>query len=231
MNLTLRDIYTQAAMLTNLVAANEAIDDDILNNCQMQLQLLLSTWSINPKIQQTRTIVTLATDGTTPVITLPNRPIRIHAAQWSYATSPTVAFNLQQIDEISYYQINFKQITTVPARYYWDHATSLTLFPTPMPGQLTLVLEYPIVLDVTALDTVLTLPPGYDAALVYSLATTLHALYGKADSAGVGERATKLVEILQTQNQRPNLVKQGLSQTFGGLGGASPTYIPLIQRP
>ena len=228
--MNLNKLYKNAARLCNIVAANEALLSEDLEIAEDCLKALLETWSLNPKLQWGRDVVTIATDGSTNDLVLPSRPVAIHAAQWSYTASGNVFFNLNQIDEVTFYKLNFRNITAPPNSYYWDRKTTLHLFPIPSSGLLTLVVQNPLVTDFTDLETDLNLPPGYDLALKYSLAVLLMDEYGKADTQNITAKAGEAVSNIQVQNQRPEIVKQGLGNMFGK-GGYSSGYYPLINKP
>lgn len=223
----LNDIYQGAGRLANIVAGNEVLQSEDLSIAQECLSNLLEIWSLNPKLQQLRKVSTIVTDGLSPVVTLTERPIHIQAAQWRYSGG-TIYYNLMPIDEREYYSISFRNITAPPNRYFWNHDLQLTLFPTPSAGELLIEGQYPIIADVTALTTELSLPPGYAVALKYALASLLMLEYGKNDTGGIQNQASALIDKIAIQNQRPDTMRGNLGNTFGKPGSYS--YVPLINK-
>ena len=224
--MNLRQIYENAGKLVNLIADNEEMDGAQLQTCAFQTEMLFEMWSLNPRIQFKRQVEQFITNGTDTLV-LPNRPVRIHQAQWRYADS-TVYYTLDQIDEVNFYSISYRNITAPASKFFWDHQKTLKFFPIPNAnGELTLVSEYPLVVDTTDYDTDLDLPPGYNMALVYSLATLLIDQYGMVDATGVAAKAASAVEAIQAQSTRLNTMKADSTRMFGQQGSS---YVPLINR-
>lgn len=224
--MNLRQIYTNAGRLVNLIAESEELEGSALQIAADCMTMLMEMWSINPRIQFKRTNWDIDTDGSSPIITLPSRPIRIHSASWTYSAG-SVYYQLNPIDEITYSQISFRNVTAPPSQYVWNHESSVTLYPTPTAGTLHLLVEVPLIIDTTDYDTDLSLPQGYAAALVYSLAAMLLDQYGKPDDSGIRQNAVSMVEAIQVQNQRVETMKMHTARIFNGHSG----YVPLINRP
>lgn len=228
--MNLAELYQGAGRLVNLVAANEVLTSEDLDIAKECLSLLLSTWSVNPALQWSRTVLELPTDGSSASVTLPQRPVAIHQAQWSYGgnSATGVKWNLQSITEEDYYSIQFRNITAPPSKFLWDKNKTVTMFPTPSSGVVTLVLQMPLIQDVNDLTTELALPPGYEMAIKYSLASLLAQEYGKNDD-GLGEKASSLVALIQVQGLRVPIIQSHSARLFGH--GSHGAYVPLINKP
>ena len=225
--MNLRQIYTASCRLVNLVASNEEPTDENIRVAEQCLELLMATWSLNPRLQWGRELVSLTTDGTSNFVTLPVRPVAIHQAQWHY-TAGNVNFPLVQITETEYYSISFRNITAPPSKFYWDHNLKVVIFPTPSAGTLDLLVQNPLVVNVSDLDTELALPGGYELAMKYSLAALLCDEYGRSDAASMWTKADALVELIQVPAYRPEVLRSTLGNTFGDRRGAG--YVPLINK-
>lgn len=225
----LRDLYKNSCRLVNLVASNEEPTDENIQVASQCMELLLATWSLNPRLEWSKDVVTLVTDGSSPTLALPIRPVRIHTGQWRY-TGGNVYFPLVQITEIEYRSISFRNITAPPSKFYWDHNLNVTLFPTPSAGVLDLLVQNPLVLDVNNLDQDLVLPGGYELALKYSLASMIGDEYGKKDTASIMDKASALVELIQVPSYRPEVLRSTLGNAFGNRAGTGAGYVPLINR-
>lgn len=121
------------------------------------------------------------------------RPTRIERASISYNISPSVEIPLKLIDVESWQNIAVKETSgTFPLYLYINSGypfTELNFWPVPTgPAQVILYTWHQ--LDVAAnLDTILSLPQGYNRALKYNLAMEISSMFDKIPTAIVQRNA------------------------------------------
>lgn len=121
------------------------------------------------------------------------RPTRIERASISYNISPSVEIPLKLIDVESWQNIAVKETQgTFPLYLYINNGypyTELNFWPVPTgPSQVILYTWHQ--LDIAAnLDTVLSLPQGYNRALKYNLAMEIASMFDKVPTAIVQRNA------------------------------------------
>lgn len=221
--MNLRKLFKNVGRISNLVSISEELDSEMIEVMKDNLSLLLDTWSLNPKIQHLRTSYSIVTTGS-PTITLPSRPIHIDSVNFNFENG-NVYYSLEEIDEVTYNQIKFKNVTTIPAKFVWDRNKTLSVFPIPTNGVLNLVVQNPIIFNVDDLDNEIDLPPGYETALKYSLAVLICDEFGKTDDGSLISKASEAVSRIETNQLRPMIIRQ-----VNPFGTSTGNYLPLVNR-
>jgi hypothetical protein len=138
------------------------------------------------------------------------RPNRIDSAIIIDSDSQRYAIEvLQKRTEYDYIVIQSTE-STLPQYIFMDSAFPLaTLFLYPVPSvQLTLDLNtWQTLQSFSSLTTALSLPPGYERAIVYSLAEEYGPEFGVSIPADVKQKAVTAVSVIKNLNQ-PSMVAQ-----------------------
>lgn len=195
------------------------------------LNSMLDAWSIERlmiyQVQQTthswaadQTSRTIGSGGNFSV----TRPIRIESKGNFFRDSSSNDYQLTTLPRENYEHIVTKGAkSTLPEYLFHDDGFPLrTLYAYPVPSQtLTLHLNHWAPLqNFSALTTVISLPPGYQAAIEFNLALWMAPEYGASaiQAAGIIEKkAVSLKNALRSQN-RPNLVASVDVGLTGGRG-------------
>lgn len=134
-----------------------------------------------------------------------DRPIRLIDA---YVLYQTVSFPVPLITQEQYDQIPVKAIQGMPTALFYDPQLplgSITLFPVPYTAGLQLYITS--FLEIQSFATVtdaLSLPPGYNRALIYNLACELAPIYGKSipqETAALATIAKRNIKRINYQMQ------------------------------
>lgn len=146
-----------------------------------------------------------------------DRPVRIERANIILAGSPEVRVPMQIIDDQQWAAIRVTQIsTTLPLKLYCDGAfPESTIFLWPYPSaanDLELFSWQSLGVYATATDA-FALPPGYEDAVVYSLAERLCALWRLPVTGDMAEQARRARTAIQALNTRANLQHTDVPET------------------
>lgn len=188
---TARTIIKRAMQKIGVLVKSETSDDDEADDALDSLNALLDSWSnysdnITSRELETfnlsSTAVYLIGDGQTFNTV---RPLQIIDA---YISNGDIDYPVEIINQEDYDRISSKNTAGQSYVLTYDNAYpygTITLFPVPDASYtLTLLSEKPIT-TFTTLDTSLSLPAGWERALIYNLALELAPEYGQQPDASI----------------------------------------------
>jgi hypothetical protein len=127
------------------------------------------------------------------------------------SVSPALDFPVQLLSLEEYAALSAKTTqTTYPYALYDDGGypqRTLTLYPVPSAAKKLVLFTLRPLTTITTLDTSISLPPGYEEALVYNGAIRLAPSYGKATPAEVAAIASESKANIKRANYKPRYLR------------------------
>lgn len=222
--MTGRELITAALRKIGAIASSEALSADEATDGLAEANRMLGSWSadglmIHYKVRETLTLT--ASDGSYTVGSSGNlnttRPIRIVSGS---ILEGAIEYPIRALSLAEWVRIESKDVNGLPYSMYVDMAYPLltvNLYPRPSSTAYSLVLwsEKPLT-EIATLDTSISLPPGYDDALIHNLAIRLAPEYGKAPSEALYKLAEETKSNLMRQNIRPTYLTCDSALVSGG---------------
>lgn len=204
---TVNNLIKRTLRKLGVYQTGEDIPPEDFTDCLEELNAMLDTWSNNSLIAPTKTRISKAltigqasyTIGTGGDLTVA-RPSRIEHA--FVRDSAGNDFSLNEIGLGQYNDIQLKTLTGMPFDYYFENTTPLAkVYLSPVPD-----LSYTLYMDAwyqftryVANDSV-TLPLGYEDAIVYNLAVRVAPDFGKIVAPHVERLAETTLNRLKDVN-------------------------------
>ena len=170
---------------------------------------MLGSWSVEGGLVYNETKETFSlTDGTASYTIGAGgdfNTVKPYEIQSAFVTQSVNDYNLQKYDQKQYALIQDKATSGIPYYYYFDNNFPLsTIFLYPVPSNTPTITLYStkILTAFTGLTDDISLPQGYDRAIVYNLATALAPDYEKEASPTVKEIAKSSKGIVFSSNSR-----------------------------
>lgn len=222
--MTGRDFVSASLRLIGAIAPGEAIEASEATDGLSALNRMIDSWSnegllihaVTPEAAITLTpgdpTYTLGTSGD-----LTTRPMSIEAA---VIRDGSTDYPIRIREAVEYAAISDKSAqSTIPTDVYDDggypHRT-LTLYPVPSAAKSLILFTKRPLTSIATLDTSISLPPGYERALVYNGAIELAPEYGRAVSAEVAKVASESLASLMRTNHRPSYLSVDSALLGGG---------------
>jgi hypothetical protein len=233
--MTGRDLISASARLIGVLASGETLQAAEASDGLAALNRLIDSWSnenllIHALTEEAAFTLTPG-DGTVTMGTagdITTRPVHLEAAKIR-DTSSSIALEvpLKILSPAEWVAIPTKSMqSSYPTSIYDDGAypqRTLSLYPVPSIAHQLILFTKRALTELTSLDTAVSLPPGYDRALVYNFAIELAPEYGKSAPAEVVEIALQSKAALKRQNHRASylrcddaLVRNGKFNMFSG---------------
>lgn len=213
---TAADIIRDALKTLGVLAAGEPLSSEDQSDGLRSLNLLLGTWA-NERLlvhgirRSTHVLTanlsphTIGTGGTFAVA----RPLRIDGAGIIRA-GQTDETPLELLTDAQYREVGNKaQTDAVPSRLWVEqtHPTAkLWLWPVPTTAATLVLYTWSRISEFAAADTV-SLPDGYEDALIHALAMRLAPMYGAEPSGVLVQSARDAVAAIQRTNAPEVLVE------------------------
>jgi hypothetical protein len=207
---TALEMIRRSMRLINVLAAGEAPVAQEQNDGLTTLNAMLDSWSINKlnvyALQEdTHTLVAgtaTYTIGSGATINT-DRPLEIQRA---FVRRGTVDYPLDIIGDKYYAEVPDKTVTGTPEELYYNPLYpngSITLFPVPDVAYTLHIYQWEQLQSFTSLTTSLSLPPGYENAIVYNLAVDMAPEYGVEAPSLVMRLASKYLGDVKRKNKKP----------------------------
>jgi len=186
---TARDIITRSLQKIGAIVKNEVPAADEANDGLNSLNALISSWSNDSLNIYARTWETFSLTGASSytIGTGGNfntaRPTNIVAA---YLRSGTIDYPIDIIDDAAYVSISYKNLQGIPEFLNYDNGYPLgriRLYPLDNAGYSLFLLTEKAVSQFATLDTDMSLPDGWERALIYNLALELAPEYSQKPDA------------------------------------------------
>jgi len=206
-------MITRAMKLAGVIGSGETPSDAEASDCLASLNSMLDSWALERLFvysiseasvswasgQQSRTV------GPTGNFVTSTLPVRIDES--SYFLNSNISYPVKFINQDDFAGIPNKQTTsTFPFWMYVQYGTTThTIYAYPIPqSTITFLLRYWSGLQSFAsLTDTLTLPPGYERAIVYSLAEEIAPQFGIAVQPQMAKTAMAARKNLKRINSAP----------------------------
>lgn len=216
--MTGRDVLTAALRLIGATAPGESLAASEATDGLAVLNRMVDSWSTEELLIYARTretpytltpgtaTVTIGSGGNIAVA----RPIWIDSAMIQDA-STSIESPLKLLTQEEYGAIPYKtQQSTYPTMVYDDGGyptRTLTLYPVPSAAHKLVLYTLRPLTTIATLDTALSLPPGYERALISNVAIELAPEYGKAASAELMAQAMESKANIKRANHRSTALR------------------------
>jgi len=204
---TARDIIKKAMQKIGVLVKSEAPSDDEADDALASLNQLIESWSNDSSCIISRAWESFPLTGGVSTYTMSSgltfntvRPIKILE---SYVRVGSIDYGVGIISDEIYNGITFKSINGIPQFLNYDNSyptDNIRLYPVPAAAYTLFILSEKPLSGFATLDTTVSMPAGWERALVYNLALELAPEYKQqpdpsivkiaADSLGLARRAT-----------------------------------------
>lgn len=181
---TARDIIKKSLQKIGALVKGEAPAADEADDGLDSLNQLIESWANDSLLCYARTWESFSLSGGTASYTIGSggtfnttRPFDIVQA---YVRNGTIDYALGYIDDQAYNSISFKSIQGIPEFINSDNAyplATLRLYPVPSAAYTLFLLTEKPLTGFATLDTSVSLPPGWERALIHNLALELAPEY------------------------------------------------------
>lgn len=206
---TVRDILTRAMRAARVLGAGEAMDADDAADALLSLNQMLDSWQaerlfVYAVVERQFPLTAglgVYTLGPAATFTAP-RPVRV---EWAFTRdAQNYDRGMQIIDDGRFAAITLKTLgNTFPEALFYEATYPngvVNLWPLP-PAALTLHMGcWEVLTQYAGLNDLVQLPPGYEDAIVYSMAERLAPEYGKEATAAVVRIGAKARATVQQNN-------------------------------
>lgn len=228
--MTGREIVTASLRLLGVLAPGENLGASEATDGLSALNRMLGSWSnesllINAKVRDELTLTpndqqySMGTGADFNTA----RPIRIEEALIrDESSSPAIEIPVKLLTKEEWAAIQVKESTSTYPHSLYAEGTypneTINLYPKPTAAHKLVLYSWKPLPEIATLDTSVSLPPGYDDALIYNLAIRLAPEYGRAVSDAVGITATEAKAAIKRINHKPRYLKvdDALSPRGGG---------------
>ena len=219
--MTALQIIQSALRTLGVLASGEAPSAAESSDALLALNNMIDSWSTQSLLipNQIREVFALVSGQQTYQMGVgasdfnTSRPMQIIRALIQLTNeSPVVELPMEILTMEQYAGIILKGSTSVfPLSLYSDNAnpmTTISVWPVPTDSSNNLVLySWKPLVDIAAINTTLSLPPGYQRALIYNLAMELSSEYGRSPSQEVSGFALTSKAEIKRMNHRPRFLQ------------------------
>lgn len=217
--MTGRDLVSASLRLIGAIAQGEAPAASEVTDGLAAINRMIDSWSTESLIiyseakeeftltpsQQDYTMGTGGNFNTT-------RPLRLLQASIKVdSTTPAVEYQLRQTSLSEWASIKQKGLSSnIPSDLYFESAYPLaviSLYPVPSVANKVVLYTQKQLSSIATPDTEISLPPGFEDALVYNAALRLAPEYGKAPSQMVVDLAIETKANVKRLNLRPQYLR------------------------
>lgn len=226
--MTGRELVSASLRLLGVLAPGETLAAHEATDGLAALNRMLGSWSNEGLMIAARVREEFALVANTAVYTLGTgatfnsaRPMFIEeAAIEDQSSTPTTEHPVDILTSSEWASITAKGETSSIPRYLYAEGTfpneTLNLYPVPtVANKLVLYSKKPLT-EIATLDTAVSLPPGYDRALIYNFAIDVAPEYGKAVPDAVVMIATESKVAIKRTNQKPRYLRIDVPASSGG---------------
>ncbi len=231
---TVRDLLTRSLRIATVLGGVDQIDPNDADDALLSLNQMLDAWQAERLYAYTIDQFTLAlTPGVTTYTIGPAgniaMPIRPEKIEWAFTRdTQNLDRTLQIVPREVYQTIALKSLgNTFPTVLFYEPqfpVGQLYLWPAP-PASLTLYVGvWEVLTEYPDLNTVVALPPGYEDAIVYSMAERIAPEYGEPADPQVIRMAAQARGRIKAMNlPDPRVVCELQGSNFRG--GLTPAWV------
>lgn len=224
--MTGRDLVAAALRKIGALASGETPDSQSATDGLSELNRMLSSWSNEELVVYQVTAETPLTltpgDGSVTMGTagdITTRPIEIEQAM---IRDGSTDYALRKLSLSEYAAISDKTLQSdIPLAYYDNGGypqRTLSLYPVPSAAKSLVLFTRRELTQIATLDTSISLPPGYEDALVYNLAFRLAPEYGKVLPDAVMVVMSESKAQIKRANEKPTYLRVDDVPAGGGSG-------------
>lgn len=208
---TARDIITRSLQKIGALTKNQSPSADEADDGLVALNGMIGMWSNDSLMTIARTLENFPLVSNTSTYSIgPGqtfntvRPIQIIDM---YVRSGTIDYPMSPISDDMYANIQFKPALGIPEFYNYSNgypSASIKLYPVPSSNYQLYILSEKELTSFASLDTVVSLPPGWEMALVYNLAILLAPEYGQPvsqDTASIAASSLRAIQKAVNKNR------------------------------
>ena len=206
---TVNDIIKRAMRIDGILGTAQTLDANDANDALVTLNQMLEQWSLEElmcyryttNLFNTSIDVASYTIGTGGTWVTGGRPTKIDAA---FIRIDTTDSTLDIVNNEQYQAIELKTLQGIPTTLYYQPEYPLGkvyLYPVPdavYPVGISQVQKFSAF---ASLSDPISLPPGYEAAIIFNLAIELSSEYGKSVDAVTARKAIDYKASLKRKNQ------------------------------
>lgn len=212
---TALDIIKKATRLLGVYAIGEELSADESQDGLSALNAMLDSWANENLLIYAKTLDTVNliagqssfTMGPTGT-TVTTRPVFVDSS--SYITYQNVTYPLQKLTLADYNSIGLKNQTSGIPTSFWPLMNfpdiTITLWPVVADSMTMSVWSNKLITTFPTLTTAISLPPGYERLVIYSLAEELAPEYDVTVPPGVAMIAAKARRNIKRTNTEPGLM-------------------------
>jgi hypothetical protein len=227
---TARDIVKKSLQKLGVLTKNDDMSGDEATDGLFALNSMLGSWTNENLIIYTRPLESFALSGGQAAYTMGAggdfdtvRPTKIVSC---YVRQGTTDYTVNVIDEKDYDQIDDKDILSIPEWVTTSNnfpLTTLTFYPIPFGGITAFIRSEKPTAKLDSLDDVLSLPDGWERALIYNLAVEQSPDYGQPVTQELYQLALQSKNAIKTAVARNRPldaypVSNGLNTIYTGWG-------------
>lgn len=204
-----RDLVEGVLRKLSVIGRGDVLNDGEAQDVLEVMNQMLSTWSVEGNLvftesKETFPLVsgqisyTIGAGGDFDTV----RPSYLSAV---YVSQGVTDYSLRPIDNQQYAQITQKDIKGIPEVVYYDAGYPLArlyLYPVPSSVDAVTIHSFKPLSEIASLNTVVSLPKEYEAAIVYNAALWIAPEYTREASPTVQRIAKQTKDAVQSQNKR-----------------------------
>lgn len=225
---TVRDLITDALFSIGALGQGESLNANDAALCLRRFTRMLGTWANENLMVYTTTEGTMTLSGGTAAYSTTTlssgRPTTVSHL---FLRDSGIDYEIEIVDEGTYDAISYKASQGLPAICWYEASYpngAFTFYPTPDKAYVAHIKgRYPLMTGTITLDTSLSLPEGYEAALCDNLAVNVAPSFGISAPAEVRQMALNGKEWLKVTNHVPLEMVPTLAAT-----GYTPGYIRIL---
>lgn len=217
--MTVRELIASSLRLLGAVAPGEGIEASEATEGLSALNQLVDSWSNEGLMIFAITEEEFALTANDQEYTMGSgadfdttRPQRIEKARIKDETqTPAVSLPVEIITVEHWAELTQKAVeSSYPYQIYVEYGypnATIRLYPKPTRSDKLVLFSWKPLTTFGNLDTTISLPPGYERALRYNLASELRPEYGRAVDPGIESKALEAKQVLKRMNHRPHYLK------------------------
>lgn len=206
---TARKLIEQALKKNNVLGVGQSLNPEDAADGLVVLNNMLASWSVEGGMVFTESRETFNLTNLKGEYTIGAGgdfdTVKPYSIQAAFVTQSTTDYSLQNYDQKQYAQIPSKDTSGIPTIFYFDNNYPLaTVFLYPLPTDTASVTFYStkVLESFTNLTTDVSLPAGYDKAIIDNLSVELAPYYEKQSSIDSKEQAKLSKGVVFTSNNR-----------------------------
>lgn len=217
--MTGRDLVTTSLRLIGAAAPGESLPAQEANDALSSLNRMIASWSNESLLLYKNEQETFNLIPGTQIYTMGSggsfnteRPQFINDVLLRVETStPALEYPLNILSRDEWSIVRMKEVaSTIPTDCYISEGYPLHtiyLYPKPSASYKLVIYSQKLLSSILLLDDEISLPPGYEDALIYNLAIRLAPEYGRQTPAEVGVIAADSKAALKRLNSQPNYLR------------------------